>query len=56
MFFDRYLIAREGCGVCLMGDRIYVVGGYTTGGYLLNTVEVYNPDKDEWSEVSRPSL
>ena len=46
-------VPRSSCGVCLMGDRIYVVGGYTSGFKETTTVEVYNPNKDEWTEVSR---
>ena len=46
-------VARSVCGVCLMGDRIYVVGGWCDKDEDWETVEVYNPDRDEWIEVSR---
>ena len=46
-------VPRDACGVCLMGDRIYVVGGYSDEDEDNKTVEVYNPDRDEWTEVSR---
>ena len=36
-----------------MGDRIYVVGGCCDKYEDNNTVQVYNPDRDEWTEVSR---
>ena len=67
-FFDRYSpmtntwqnisnmrVPRDECGVCLMGDRIYVVGGCCDEDEDEDdkTVEVYNPDRDEWTEVSR---
>ena len=45
-------VPRDDCGICLMGDRIIVVGGYTTGVKAMATVEVYNPKRDEWTEVS----
>ena len=34
-----------------MGDSIYVVGGYCHKDKDEKTVEVYNPDTDEWTQV-----
>ena len=45
-------VPRRSCGVCLIGDRIYVVGGVCGNYEDKKTVEVYNPDRDEWTEVS----
>ena len=36
-----------------MGDRIYVVGGWCDKYENDKTVEMYDPDKNEWTEVSR---
>ena len=46
-------VPRNGCGVSLMGDRIYVVGGRSDEPGDNKTVEVYNPEKDEWTQVGR---
>ena len=34
-----------------MGDRIYVVGGWCDKDEDDKTVEVYNHDRDEWTQV-----
>ena len=48
-------VPRDFCGVCSMVDRIYVVGG--RGGRSkpedAEIVEVYDPEKDEWTQVGR---
>jgi kelch-like protein 18 len=39
-------------GAAALNDCLYVCGGYD-GVTSLNTVECYQPDKDEWSVVAR---
>lgn len=43
-------ISRDAVGVCLLGDRLYAVGGYDGQTYL-NTVESYDPQTNEWTQV-----
>lgn len=43
-------IARDAVGVCLLGDRLYAVGGYDGQSYL-STVESYDAQNNEWTEV-----
>lgn len=43
-------ISRDAVGVCLLGDRLYAVGGYD-GQVYLNTVEAYDPQTNEWTQV-----
>uniref|UniRef100_A0A672JFF1 BTB domain-containing protein n=1 Tax=Salarias fasciatus TaxID=181472 RepID=A0A672JFF1_SALFA len=43
-------ISRDAVGVCLLGDRLYAVGGYD-GQVYLNTVETYDPQTNEWTQV-----
>ncbi|NWQ78163.1 KLHL1 protein, partial [Columbina picui] len=38
---------RDAVGVCLLGDRLYAVGGYDGQTYL-NTMEAYDPQTNEW--------
>ena len=45
---------RDAVGVCLLGDKIYAVGGYD-GQQYLNDVECYDPQSNEWSKVSPTS-
>ena len=45
-------ISRDAVGVCLLGDRLYAVGGYD-GQVYLNTVEAYDPQTNEWTQVHR---
>ncbi|XP_071363004.1 kelch-like protein 4 isoform X1 [Trachinotus anak] len=42
-------IPRDAVGVCLLGDRLYAVGGYDGQSYL-NTVESYDAQNNEWTE------
>uniref|UniRef100_A0AAV2MJH0 BTB domain-containing protein n=1 Tax=Knipowitschia caucasica TaxID=637954 RepID=A0AAV2MJH0_KNICA len=42
-------VPRDAVGVCLLGDRLYVVGGYDGQSYL-NTVESYDAQNNEWTE------
>ncbi|XP_023812293.1 kelch-like protein 5 [Oryzias latipes] len=44
-------LSRDAVGVCLLGDRLYAVGGYD-GQVYLNTVEAYDPQTNEWSQVA----
>lgn len=43
-------VPRDAVGVCLLGDRLYAVGGYDGQSYL-NTVESYDAQNNEWTEV-----
>ncbi|MCA9544020.1 MAG: chitobiase/beta-hexosaminidase C-terminal domain-containing protein, partial [Myxococcales bacterium] len=40
---------RFGLQAVTVGDRIYVFGGKTNGGVVLETLEVYNPAADTWT-------
>ncbi|XP_032393622.1 kelch-like protein 5 isoform X1 [Etheostoma spectabile] len=44
-------ISRDAVGVCLLGDRLYAVGGYN-GQVYLNAVEAYDPQTNEWTQVA----
>lgn len=50
-------VPRDAVGVCLLGDRLYAVGGYDGQTYL-NSVESYDAQNNEWTEVGalRPWL
>lgn len=41
---------RDAVGVCLLGDKLYAVGGYDGQSYL-NTMEAYDPQTNEWTQV-----
>ncbi|KAK1792539.1 hypothetical protein P4O66_012479, partial [Electrophorus voltai] len=41
-------VSRDAVGVCLLGDRLYAVGGYD-GQVYLNIVEAYDPQTNEWT-------
>lgn len=43
-------VPRDAVGVCLLGDRLYAVGGYDGQSYL-STVESYDALNNEWTEV-----
>lgn len=43
-------VPRDAVGVCLLGDKLYAVGGYDGQSYL-NTVESYDAQNNEWTEV-----
>lgn len=47
-------IARNSAASAVIGDRIYVIGGRTSGQYAkaLSNVEVYDASTDSWSEVA----
>ncbi|XP_060688625.1 kelch-like protein 4 isoform X1 [Hemiscyllium ocellatum] len=42
-------VPRDAVGVCLLGDKLYAVGGYDGQTYL-NTVESYDAQNNEWTE------
>ena len=42
--------ARDAVGVCLLGDRLYAVGGYD-GQQYLSEVEAYDAQSNEWKQV-----
>lgn len=48
-------VSRDAVGVCLLGDRLYAVGGYD-GQVYLNTVETYDPQTNEWTQVCMISI
>jgi hypothetical protein len=45
-------VRRCYCGSAFIRGRIAVIGGYD-GTSLLDTVEVYDSDKDEWTVESQ---
>lgn len=44
-------VPRDAVGICLLGDRLYAVGGYDGQSYL-NSVESYDAQANEWREVT----
>lgn len=44
-------VGRDAIGCALLGDRLIAVGGYDGHRYL-KTVEEYDPELNEWSQVS----
>ncbi|XP_041128484.1 kelch-like protein 1 isoform X2 [Polyodon spathula] len=44
-------LPRDAVGVCLLGDKLYAVGGYDGQTYL-NTMESYDPETNEWIKMS----
>lgn len=44
-------VPRDAVGVCLLGDKLYAVGGYDGQSYL-NSVESYDAQNNEWTEVN----
>ena len=41
---------RDAVGVCLLGDKLYAVGGYD-GQQYIKDVESYDPIANEWTKV-----
>lgn len=41
---------RDSVGLCLLGDKLYAVGGYDGQQYLTD-VECYDPVTNEWTRV-----
>lgn len=44
--------ARSNAGFATVANTIYAVGGFD-GNEFLNTVEVYNPQSNEWSPYTK---
>ena len=44
-------VGRDAIGVCLLGDRLFAVGGYD-GQQYLKLVEAYDTQNNEWQQVS----
>lgn len=44
-------IGRDAIGVALLGDRLLAIGGYD-GVMYLKTVEQYDPDTNEWTQLA----
>ncbi|XP_028656901.1 kelch-like protein 1 [Erpetoichthys calabaricus] len=42
---------RDAVGICLLGDKLYAVGGYDGQTYL-NTMESYDPQINEWTKMA----
>lgn len=42
--------ARDAVGVCLLGDRLYAVGGFD-GQQYISAVESYDAQNNEWTKV-----
>lgn len=42
---------RDAIGVCLLGERLFAVGGYDGNSYL-KQVEAYDPQTNEWAQVA----
>lgn len=47
-------VPRDAVGICPLGDRLYAVGGYDGHTYL-DTVESYDAQNNEWTEVIKNS-
>ncbi len=43
---------RHGAAAVVLNNYIYVLGGATTNGTILNTVERYDPATDSWDDTS----
>ena len=50
-------VPRKGLGATSVNGQIYVVGGtgYEECDECLNSVEVYNPEKNKWSLINNES-
>ncbi|KAJ9591881.1 hypothetical protein L9F63_001604, partial [Diploptera punctata] len=44
-------VGRDAIGVCLLGDRLFAVGGYD-GQQYLKLVEAYDTQNNEWQQVA----
>lgn len=46
------LESRMGCGVCSLDGKVYAIGGYGGPEGHMNSVEVYDPEKDSWKMIA----
>ena len=44
-------IGRDAIGVCVLGEKLFAVGGYDGAGYL-SLVESYDSRENTWREVA----
>lgn len=44
-------IGRDAIGVCLLGERLFAVGGYDGNSYL-KLVEAYDAEENKWHQVA----
>lgn len=42
---------RSDACAAVVHDKVYVIGGYT-GETVLQTIEVYSPELDNWTEIA----
>jgi len=42
---------RDAVGVCVLGDKLYAVGGYD-GSMYRHDVEAYDPQTNDWTKVT----
>ena len=45
------ILERYQAGICSFGDQIVAVGGCTSWN-CINSVEVYNPEEDKWTNLA----
>ena len=49
-------VARFGIGAAVLGNRLYVIGGGTNSGTIVNTVQAYDPVNNTWiTKASMPT-
>lgn len=46
------LTERRSTAIATLSNKIFVMGGHSTITGILNSVECYDPIKDEWSNVA----
>ena len=56
MIYSGYLLifeflGRDAIGVCVLGQKLFAVGGYDGAGYL-SLVEAYDSKENVWKEVA----
>lgn len=49
--YHKYITGRSQAGVCVLGNKLIAVGGSDFMN-CLNSVEIYNPDSDEWEDTA----
>lgn len=45
---------RSDAAACSLGGKMFIAGGYT-GEAVLQTIEMYSPEADIWTEVAHMS-